>query len=83
MVCALCTGGEAGIESVAGVRPVIELAGLTSATARSLAAYGGTVAPHHGLDVGERPCSGEGLCGVRWVACVRALPPPSLPPCKG
>ena len=52
---------------------------MPPAAPRSLAAYQGTVFPHHGLDEGERACSGEGLPGERWapyfVAC-RSQPSP-------
>ncbi len=42
---------------------------MPSAAPRSLVAYQGTVFPHHGLDEGERPSSGEGLTGERWAYC--------------
>ena len=50
-----------------------EISGVPSATPRSLAAYRGTVLPHHRLDEGERPCSGEGL---PWSAVGRFRPWP-------
>jgi len=53
------------------------MSGVPSAALRSLAAYQGTVFPHHRLDEGECPSSGEGLPGERWVFVPRPVAQPS------
>ncbi len=55
------------------------ISAVPSAAPRSLVAYQGTVSPHHRLDEGERPSSGEGLDGVRWAASERGLAQPAFP----